>query len=125
MLLNRPAPQPNTMYIPRPISVRVFALQIRHIFSKNKFVTAMNTAGMLIISCTIIFDSPLKYSCITPSAGATAAPAITVSSDSVSIATINFHLLCSCRNIFTSLQKIGFTFSKVPGPAARRPGRTF
>ena len=50
----------------------------------------MKTAGMLIIICTSSLPSPEKYSSMTPRAGATAVPAITVSSDRESTAIASF-----------------------------------
>lgn len=57
------------------------------------FVRNMNSAGTEIIICTSASFASLKYAWIVLSAGATAAPAITVRSDSDRIATVRPPLL--------------------------------
>ena len=89
MLSNSPAAQPPKVYSSRPAVTSVFAPNSFASELKNRLVRTINSAGILIIICTKSWSLSAKYFFITPRAGATAAPAITVSRDSDNMLTVS------------------------------------
>ncbi len=96
-LSTNPAPAPAATYSTRALTASRFAVIFAASLPKSGLVRAMNRAGILMTICTRATGSSEKCSLITSKAGATAAPAITVSSDSDSTATMR--VLCCSRVI--------------------------
>ena len=88
--------QPPAVYSIRPVSTSVFEPKRAHNLGKIRFVSIIKSDGILIIICTNSGFSFIKYCFMLPRAGATAAPAITVRSESESMLTVNFFKLFCC-----------------------------
>ena len=73
---------------------------------KMKFVITMNNAGTLMIICTNSGLLSAKWAWMTPSAGATAAPAITVKRKRDRMLTVKLFLGIDCSDKKSLLFKV-------------------
>jgi hypothetical protein len=87
------APVPETTYISRPVIASVLVFIKAHNLVKTRFVIMMKRAGIDTIICTTMSGFPAKCSLIVPSAGAMAAPAITVRREMERIVNVSVFLI--------------------------------
>ena len=78
ILSTQNAPAPESTYKASPVSARVRVFINRQSQGKTRFVRMINSDGRLTISWISSGLRPSKWALMTPSAGAMAAPAMTV-----------------------------------------------